>query len=122
MLCLCSKLSHRVGELGLGRGCALRHLFQAVPAQQGPDDAALDHQDGDGGDQVGAQHHAPVGVVMRQQDREIKDVRASGESRLQEDPLQGILCISGQVLGLVKGHARTQCVLRWHDLKESLTG
>ena len=65
---------------GFARGESLRHLFQAVPAQQGPDDAALDHQDGDWGDQVGAQHHAPVGVVMRQQDGEVKGVRASSEA------------------------------------------
>ena len=73
-----------------------------MPAQQGPDDAALDHQDGERGDQVGAQHHAPVGVVMRQQDGKVKGVRASGEARLQENPLQGILCIWRYALSIVK--------------------
>ena len=81
------------GNGGLAGGQSLRHLFQVVPAQQGPDDAALGHQNGDRRDQVCTQHHAPVGVVMCQQDGKVKSVCASGESRLQEDALQGNLSL-----------------------------
>ena len=63
------------------------YLFQAAPAQQGPDDVALGHIDGERGDHVGADQDAPVGVVLRQEDGEVEGVRAPGEARLQEHTL-----------------------------------